>query len=384
MKKTVSFMLALIAVASMNLSALALETEVTEQNPINEEIIVEETVKESKTGLSLAADEESGIQLSGLLAPNQTLRFPIQLTNENGNTVVLSDKHLEEARLRVETKDGRSAVRSIKVVEDGSGYALEVKTLFGYPTKQTAYEGQLKLIKKTSGEVLHAIDLAFSVGYEAVSDEAVNDAKEGAYLFVDGSTPVITNKQFNAIDKVLNGEKVVLTNGEWAYEVRVSEQDSVNMLNNKKPIKEIITQFDDQNFKFLSFPAGPAFDFTGTLTIDISDVADDYEDIYVYSYYNGKLNKVYATVDLDEETVSFKTKYFGRFVITDKEIKNGTIVEDCVGEDCEETVNPSTPSGSAKPNPETGVGDLPAKLATVMASLSASILGLFSIRKDKK
>lgn len=381
MKKIVSFMLALLAVASMNLSAFALETEAGEANPVKEEIIADEIAKENKAGLSLAADVESSLSLSGLLAPNQTLRFPIQLTDENGSTVALSDEHLEEARLRVETKDGRSAVRSIKVVEDGSGYALEVKTLSGYPSKQTAYEGQLKLIKKTSGEVLHAIDLAFSVGYESVSDEAVNAAKEGAYLFVDGSTPVITDKQFNAIDKVANGEKVVLTNGEWTYEVRVSEQDSVNMLNNKKPIKEIISQFDDQNFKFLSFPAGPAFDFTGTLTIDISDVADDFENIYVYSYYNGKLNKVYATVDLDEETVSFKTKYFGRFVITDKEIKNGTVVENCVDEDCEEIVNPSKP---AKPNPETGIGDLPVKLAAVMASLSVSILGLFGIRKDEK
>lgn len=393
MKKSLSFLLALIAVASLSLNAFALENENAQQNDLTHEEIVAENENENKNentqesgvteileaGLSLGKAENSQLTLSGLIQPNQTLRFPILLTDENGKTVPLSDAHLEENRIRVETKDGRSAVNSIKVVEDNGTYLLEVKTLSGYPTKQTDYLGQLKLVKKTSGAVLHALDLSFSVGYASLSDEAVEAAKNGEYIFVDGSTPVITGSQFDQIDKALGGEKATLTNGSWTFEVRVTEQDSVNMLNNERAIKEIVTQFEDQNFKFLSFPAGPAFDFTGTLTIDVSDVMDDFDgNFYVYSYYNGRLNKVYATFNDFEETVSFKTKYMGRFVITDKEIKNGTVVEN--SSDDTGAVQPSNPS---KPNPDTGAG-LMGKLAAVMATLSASVLGLLGIKKEQK
>ena len=68
-----------------------------------------------------------------------------------------------------------------------------------------------------------------------------------------------------------NGDKVTFTNGVWRYEVRVSGQESVNMLHNEKAIKEISSKFEDQNFKYVSFPGGPSFYFTGTMTIDVSD-----------------------------------------------------------------------------------------------------------------
>ena len=372
MKKTLSFLLALLAVASLNLQAFALQADTAQPNS---EIVteLEEHTAESKSALSLSADEDSGIKAEGLLTPNQTLRFPILLEGK-----ALSDDQLESKRLRVETKDGRSAVSAIKIVEDGSSYALEVKTLSGYPSKQTSYEGQLKLLDKTNGKVLHSLELSFSVGYNSVSDEAVEEAKDGSFLFVDAAAPIITEKQFQQIDRELNGDKLTISGKGWTYEVRISEQPSVNMLHNERSIKEIVKQFEDQSFKFLSFPAGPVFDFTGTLTIDVSDVIDGYEDIHAYSYYNGKLNKVWATLNEEDESLSFKTKYFGRFVITDKEIKNGTVIH------CDDnSVTPSQPS-QGKPNPETGAGSQPAAMAAAMATLSASAAGIVVSKKIRK
>lgn len=382
MKKSVSFVLALLCVLSMNLNAFAINENAEILN--NESILLEENAEESApqtAGLSLAADGESGLPLSGLLAPNQSLRFPILISDANGNPVPLTDAHLEETRLRVETKDGRSAVRSIKVVEDDNGYALQVNTLSGYPSKITDYSGQLKLVKKTTGAVVHSLDLNFSVGYGRLSEETIAGVENGQYIYLDNDTPVITAEQFEKIDRLAKGEKVILTNGRWAYEVRVTEQDSVNLIHDEKPIKEILTQFEDQDFQFLNFPAGPAFDFTGTLTIDVSDAAESFDNLYLYSYYNGKLNKVYASYNEEEQTLSFKTKYFGRFVITDKEIPNGTVVN------CDDTVgsnNNGSGSVSTKPNPNTGAAQLPVRLAASMATLSAAVLSFFGFRKNQK
>ena len=57
-------------------------------------------------------------------------------------------------------------------------------------------------------------------------------------------------------------------------------------------------------------------------------------------------------------------------VITDKEIADGTVVEDGFGG---ETVKPSKPSTSTKPNPEMGAGVMNsgAAIATVLAAMAA-------------
>ena len=377
MKNTLSLLLALMAVVSMSLSAFALETDTMES--VTEEITLSETVS---NGLSLGTAVDSELTLSGLLNPNQTLRFPVMITDENSETVQLNEKLMENKRIRVETESGRSAIRSIKMVEEDGLYYLEVSTLSGYPTKISSYIGQLTLSDKSNGKVLHSLPLSFSVGYHTVSDEALESAKNGEYLLLDNTAPVITDKQFNTIDKVANGDKIIIAGDGWTYEVRVTEQPSVNLLSSQKIIKEIVTQFEDQEFKFLSFPAGSVFDFTGTMTIDVSREMEDFGgEFYVYSYYNGKLNRIHATFDEEMETLSFPTKYMARFVITDKEIKNGTIIEDCSA-DCDDSASkPSKPSDSAKPNPETGANDLPVQLAIAAASLSAGCIVACGMKK---
>lgn len=317
MKRSISLLLALAAVLSMGLNALALDYS---GSPVT-------TAAETQAadgGLVLDKALGSGVALQGLLTPNQTLRFPI-LVSEGDSNRPLSDRDLEGARLRVDNQRNSSAVLSVKVVEEGSGYALEVKTLSGYPTDIRHYEGQLKLLKKSDGSVLRSADLSFSVGYASVSDDAVEEAAQGDTLYLDKSAPVITEEQFAAMDETLNGRKATLAGTNWSYEVRVTGQEDVNLVYDNRSIKEVLSAYEDQDFVFLSFPAGPAFDFTGTLTLDVSD--EDFEDYYVYSYYNGRLNRVYADYDDYDDTLSFQTKYLGRFVLTDTEIKNGAVID---------------------------------------------------------
>jgi len=340
MKRSISLLLAMAAVLSMGLNALALEYSGSPATT---------TATESRAatgGLVLDKALGSDVALKGLLAPNQTLRFPILVADSDGNRP-LTDKDLEGARLRVENQRNSSAVLSVKVVEEGSGYALEVKTLSGYPTDIRNYEGQLKLLKKSDGTVLRSVELSFSVGYASVSDNAVEEAAQGDTLYLDKNAPVITQKQFETMDDTLNGRKATLAGTNWTYEVRVTGQDSVNLVYDNRSVKEILTQYEDQDFVFLSFPAGPAFDFTGTLTLDVS--GEEFEDYYVYSYYNGRLNRVYADYDAYDETLSFQTKYLGRFVLTDTEIKNGAQIQG--GSSGSGSNNNNT---AIKPNPGSG------------------------------
>lgn len=346
MKKTVSFLLALVAVVSMNLSAFALKGTETD-NLTNEEIMTE--TQETIGSLALAAAENSNISPSDVIAPNQSLRFPI-LIEENGAAVPLTEKHMEHHRLRLDKVSGKKAVRSVKIIEENGTYLLELNTLLGYPADIVEYSAVLNLIDKNSGKVSHSLPLNIAVGYKSISDDMVEGVANGDFIFIDNNAPVITAEQFERMDELTNGGAVTITNGDWSYEVRVGGQKSVNLLNNGRSIKEIVSQFEEQNFRFLSFPAGPAFDFTGTLSLDISEEMEDFEEIHLYSYYNGKLNKVYATLNEDEGTLSFKSKYTGRFVITDKAIPNGTVVELC-DNSCDNISNNATIS---KPNPSTG------------------------------
>ncbi len=104
---------------------------------------------------------------------------------------------------------------------------------------------------------------------------------------------------------------------------------AVNMLYNERAIREISSKFEDQNFKYVSFPGGPAFDFTGTMTIDVSEVMEDFRrQLPCLPLPQRRAGENRCNRRRDEETVSFETKNLGRFVLTDKEIADGTIVDE--------------------------------------------------------
>ena len=149
MKKILSFILAFAAVSSMAVSALA-------QEPLSGE--------KAKAGLSLGADEETEKTVKDLLTPGEDYEFPIYITDEEGKTQQIQEEHLEGYRLRVESKDGKDGLESIKVEEGRNGYVLEVETQSGWPTEQTKFTGVLKMVKKTNGQSRYTTDHQLTVG----------------------------------------------------------------------------------------------------------------------------------------------------------------------------------------------------------------------------
>lgn len=378
MKKFVSMFLAVCAVSSMSVTAFARQAEA-----IN--VTSDEAIK-------LSFGEE---KFEELLQPGQTYTYPLYIEQEDGSVVPLTDEHLEDVRLRAESKNGQNSISSFKVEEEDDVYQLEVVTEAGWPTEQVEVEGVVKAVKRSNGQIVSSAEANLTVGYPTINETALEGAENGEYVFIDAATPVISTEQFAELDEMTNGDKVTFTNGVWRYEVRVSGQESVNMLHNEKAIKEISSKFEDQNFKYVSFPGGPSFYFTGTMTIDVSDEMEDFGgNFYVYRYLRGKLEKIDAVVDTEEETISFETKNLGRFVITDKELADGTIVDESFVSQpetpSEQTPSEQTPSdestgtvsdnndyqgGSDKVNPDTGAENYAALAATAaVAALTGAAL----------
>jgi hypothetical protein len=385
MKKFVSMFLAVCAMSTMSVSAFAQQAGAVNVT--------------SDQAMKLSFGEET---FSQMLLPGETYTYPLYLEQEDGTLVPLSDEHLKDIKLRAEKKNGKSAVSSFQVEEKDDAYHLEVKTEAGWPTKQTEVEGAVKAVKRSNGQVVSTADVELTVGYPTIRDEALEGAKSDEYILVDNSAPVISTKQFQQLDEDVDGGKVTFTNGLWNYQVRISGQEAVNLLHNERAIKEVSSKFEDQNFKYVSFPGGPAFDFTGTMTIDVSEEMEEFGGtFYVYRYLRGVLERIDATVDLDEETVSFETKNLGRFVITDREIADGTVVDESFLPHSEpQTERPSVQapaeqqtSGSVsehqdyqsgapdKKNPETGAEDYAALAA---AAASVSVLAGIALKGKKR
>lgn len=384
MKKFVSMFLAVCAMSAMSVSAFAQQAGAVNVT--------------SDQAMKLSFGEET---FSQMLLPGETYTYPLYLEGEDGTLVPLSDEQLKDVKLRAEKKGGKSAVASFQVEEKDNTYQLEVKTQAGWPTEQTEVEGAVKAVKRSNGQVVGTAEVELTVGYPTIRDEELSAAKADEYILVDNSAPVISEKQFQQLDRDVNGGKVTFTNGQWNYRVRISGQEAVNLLHNERAIKEVSSKFEDQNFKYVSFPGGPSFDFTGTLTIDVSDEMEEFGgSFYVYRYLRGALEKIDATVDLDEETISFETKNLGRFVITDREIADGTVVDESFLPETEQQIeSPSEQSvqqeasarmienqdyrsgESEKGNPKTGAEDYTALAA---AAASVSILAGAVLTKTKR
>ncbi len=55
----------------------------------------------------------------------------------------------------------------------------------GWPTTQTEVEGAVKAVKRSNGQVVGSVDAELTVGYPTISDEALEAAKDGEYIFVE-------------------------------------------------------------------------------------------------------------------------------------------------------------------------------------------------------
>ena len=153
MKKFVSIFLAACAMSAMSVTAFARQADAV--NVMSDE------------SLKLSFGEETFEQL---IQPGQSYTYPLYLEQEGGKLVPLTDEHLEDLRLRAETKNGRSVLSSFEVEKEGDRYQLEVTAQAGWPTAQTEVEGTVKAVKRSNGKAVGSVQAEMTVGYPTIPD----------------------------------------------------------------------------------------------------------------------------------------------------------------------------------------------------------------------
>ncbi len=278
--------------------------------------------------ISFGADEETGIVASEniILTPGETYNFPM-IVDVNGGYIQIENSAKDDYKIIVDDERGSASIDYVKVVEGQDGLELEVAVEAGWPASITDVEYQIKMDARNSENADMDGAILFGTGYPLADDNAIADLDEGDYVEVDPSAPVYSEYQLENISDINNHDRVTFMGDNWTYNVSVAGRDAVNLLNNDDAIDEIIEAFDENDFIFLNFPAGPQFG-RGTLEIDVTNVEEAFGgEFFMYRYYKGKLTQLDSSFDADTGLMSVSTGDLGRFVITDKEIEDGTIVE---------------------------------------------------------
>ena len=245
------------------------------------------------------------------------------------------------------------------------------------PAKPVDVKYNVKLVRKSNNLSVFSQEVKFSYGYDESNDDYINDLDKGDIVEIDNDRPVITKEQFNKIAKLNDYKNVTLAGAGWQFTVNVTDEPTKNMVFSNAGIKEILSKLPDQDFKFFRFAGKPSFQATGKVSLDVSDVADDFAKLYTYRYADGKMYRINATFNAEDNTLNFRTNKLDTFVVTDQPIKDGFAVSDAQ----ENTSSDST--NADKENPGTGAGDMiHAAVMAGIASLAAA--GALAAKKNRK
>ena len=205
----------------------------------------------------------------------------------------------------------------------------------------------------------------------------MDDDKLGASTQIDPSAPVLTREQLAAIQKITGAGQASFVGDGWQFSVRLLDQSAVNFHSSAANIQAISNKYPDADFRFMSFGGKPAFDFSGRLTLDVSEMLDEYGDIYLYRYLDGVLYSLGYQLDEENGTLSIQTKQLGSYAVSNVKIPNGTVVGGSVPGS-----SSGSNAGSDKENPVTGGADLTGiALALGLVSLTGAAAAVKCRRK---
>ena len=355
MKKLVSAAMALCMIATMAVTAFA---------------------EDVKTTLSLGADS-NGVNITDTLNPNTEYKFPLMIAIGEEEAVNFTEEHMEDNKFSVSITKGGSAIETPKVEKDDSddNYYVVVKTKANYSAKNTDISFKLRYLVKASSKEIANLVVESVVGFNKMSDASIDALTKDEYLVVDPANPLITAKQFEKLAKLNDYKSVTMYYGDWRFTVNVSNMSDANMYSSTEVVREILQKYENQEFKFVSFPAKPDFGVKGTVAIDVSEEIDSFEGkFFLYKYEDGKLYKLTSKFDEDSSSVTFNASKLGSYVLTNKEIKDGTVIDS--------SASGSGSSNGNVSNPDTGANDV-VGVAMALAVVSLIAVGAVSMKKGK-
>lgn len=328
MKKTLSILLAVMLSLSVAAVAFAVDP---------------------KNDIILGTDADSGLTLkNSLLEPGETYRFPVSLSIAGAEATPLTEDLLDEYSFKISNTGEGNSLSEFILDRIGGVYYITATVKAGWPSVTTEEEYAMKLTEKSGSKNAVEVMVAFETGYKTVSDDYIASLNKEDEIKVDNDTPVFTKSQLNSISDLNNNKKVTFTDDNWNYTVIVSGMKDINMLHNSNAIAEILNKYENNNFAFLTFPAGTKFSTNGAMEIDVSDYTDDFGGkFFVYRYLDGKLSLINSSYDADDEVLSFTTNTLGRFVITDKAITDAVVVPQTGSNGGNTPTAPSNPNTGA-------------------------------------
>ena len=268
-----------------------------------------------------------------------------------------------------------------KVIEEHKGqYYLYVESRDTMTTKPVDIKYNVKLTPKSTTLPVFSQEVKFQYGYEEMGGDYIDSLDKGDTVEIDNSNPVITASQFNKIAKINDYKNVTLAGNGWEFTVNVSDESTKNLTHSNAGIKEVLSKFPDQDFKFFTFGAKPTFSGTGKLSLDVDDIVDDFDKMYTYRYADGKLYRINATFDADENTLSFRTNKLDNFLVTNELIKDGTVVTEV---DNDNSSSSDKEENTDKNNPTTGANDM-INVAVMAAIASLAAAGTMVTKKLSK
>ena len=334
----------------------------------------DETPVGEPSSLVFHSDEDGTVLGEDLLEPGREYRFPayVEFGGQRAK-VAVSDELLKDYKFNY-TRVTASGVKTFKIEERKGVYYLIIETKDTTPTKPVDVKYNVKLVRKSNNISVFSQEVKFSYGYDESNDDYINDLDKGDIVEIDNNRPVITKEQFNKIAKLNDYKNVTLAGAGWQFTVNVTDETTKNMVFTNAGVKEIMAKYPDQDFKFFRFGGKPSFNSTGKVALDVSDIVDDYENLNLYRYANGRVYQLNASYNAADETLEFRTNKLDTFFVTDKAIKDGTVID-------ENIVSDGNSVNTDKNNPGTGAGDL--INAAVMAGI-ASLAAASAIAANKK
>ena len=334
----------------------------------------DETPVGEPSSLVFHSDEDGTVLGEDLLEPGREYRFPayVEFGGQRAK-VAVSDELLKDYKFNY-TRVTASGVKTFKIEERKGVYYLIIETKDTTPTKPVDVKYNVKLVRKSNNISVFSQEVKFSYGYDESNDDYINDLDKGDIVEIDNNRPVITKEQFNKIAKLNDYKNVTLAGAGWQFTVNVTDETTKNMVFTNAGVKEIMAKYPDQDFKFFRFGGKPSFNSTGKVALDVSDIVDDYENLNLYRYANGRVYQLNASYNAADETLEFRTNKLDTFFVTDKAIKDGTVID-------ENIVSDGNSVNTDKNNPGTGAGDM--INAAVMAGI-ASLAAAGAIAANKK
>lgn len=337
-KKFLAAFLAANLVLSLATPAIA-----EQKNEVN---IKAETMEENQTSVSLffASNKNDGTSLKSLLTPGKEYTFPIM--KAYGEKVEpLKESDLSSHRLSLRATDGSLSVAKAEIALEKGEYVLKINPIPSWKAEKADASFDLYVIDKENGKKLLKKGIDFTVGFEEVKDDVLENIKNGETVTISENAPVVTEELFSKMDNASSGKAVSFSGRNWEYKVRVTGQKTLNLINNPRPIKALSDAFPDSEIEFFNFPGGSEFNFMGTLTLDLSNLpVNNGQKVYVYRYYKGVLKQIDATINEENKTATFNTKWLGNFIATTTKIKDCTKVENItssLGSENKPSVKPS-------------------------------------------